>query len=95
MDSDEKDKIIDHLRFELNRHKEMLTEVLVMKKKWQKHRAEYGERYMRLHNENQKLKATINKLTGDTLPPAGAKSMPARRRWKGLESGSDDADMAA
>jgi chromosome segregation ATPase len=95
MDSDEKDKAIEHLRSELNRHKKMLSEVIEAKHRWKKQQAEYGERYTRLHNENQKLKATIKKLMGDPLLPSAAKSMPARRRWKGREPGSDDAEMAA
>jgi hypothetical protein len=75
----EKDKVIEHLRFELNRHKEMLTGVFEAKCRLQKKVNAFGERLNRLHNENQKLKSIIHKLEN---PSAG----PARRRWKAREA---------
>jgi hypothetical protein len=38
MELDEKDKVIEHLRRELDRHKEALTAVYEMKSRWQKNR---------------------------------------------------------
>ncbi len=102
MESDEKDKVIEHLRFELTRHKDMLTQVYEKKKRWEKQKAEYGERYTRLNNENQKLRAKIVKLTGELPPIELSPMLPdppakpfARRRWKGREDEGNDAGLAA
>lgn len=84
MEPDEKDKIIEHLRAELNRHKEMLTSVFETKNRMQKKINAFGERLNRLHNENQALKATIRKLENPI-------SRPARRRWKSVEANPAEA----
>jgi len=79
MDQDEKDKIIEHLRAELNRHKEMLSEVFEKRNQLRKQSAARGETLSRLHNENQKLRSRIHKLENPI-------SVPARRRWKSREA---------
>jgi len=79
VDPDLKDKIIEDLRAELNRHKVMLTEVFEKKNRLQKKVNAFGTRLNRLHNDNQALKAKIHKLE-NPIP------MPARRRWKALKA---------
>ncbi len=96
MEPDEKDKVIEHLRFELARHKEMLTEVLVMKAKWQKNRDAYGKRYTALHNDYVRLINLLQKhgipLPDLTTPAMLRKEFPvtkankARKRWKAREA---------
>ena len=76
MNPDEKDKAIEYLQAELNRHKEMLTSVFEKKHRLQTKVEAFGERLNRLHNENQVLKARIHKLENP---------IPAKRRWKALK----------
>ena len=91
MRDDEKDKIIEHLRRELDRHKKQLSSVLEMKARWQKNRDAYGKRYTLLHNDYVRL---INLLQANDIPlpnivtPVTLKeSVPiktnfSRKRWK-------------
>ena len=96
MVEDDKDKTIAFLRAELVRHKEMISEVLKMKARWQKNRDAYGKRYTALHNDYVKL---INLLTKHNIPLPDVvtplmlrENIPVmqvnkgRRRWKAREA---------
>ena len=91
---DERDAAITFLRSELTKHKEMLSEVLVMKARWQKNRDAYGKRYTALHNDYVILIDLLQKHgipLPDLVTPAMLKEQfpvvkanKGRKRWKGI-----------